>query len=63
MNIGKREARIRRREAAPRKQRGTAIFQHGGRTKEATNASRYINEINRMVRAGDYPISLMPHTN
>jgi hypothetical protein len=25
-------------------------FRHGGRTKEATNASRYINELARLLR-------------
>jgi hypothetical protein len=28
-------------------------FRHGGRTKEATSASRYINELVRLLRSGD----------
>jgi hypothetical protein len=28
-------------------------FRHGGRTKEATSASRYINELARLLRSGD----------
>ncbi len=28
-------------------------FRHGGRTKEATSASRYINELARLVRGLD----------
>ena len=28
-------------------------FRHGGRTKEATRASRYINELVRLSRSGD----------
>ena len=28
-------------------------FRHGGRTKEATDASRYINELARLVRGLD----------
>ena len=28
-------------------------FRHGGRTKEATSASRYINELARLLRNGN----------
>jgi hypothetical protein len=28
-------------------------FRHGGRTKDAADASRYINELARLVRSGD----------
>jgi len=28
-------------------------FLHGGRTKEATSARRYINELARLLRSGD----------
>jgi len=55
--IGGRE-RLWRLSNAWRSRRGTrgkrnGNFRHGGRTKEATNASRYVNELARLVRDGD----------
>ena len=33
--------------------KGSANFRHGGRTKEAIRASRYINELARLLREFD----------
>src|SRR6266849_1687346 len=35
-------------------------FRHGGRTKDANDASRYVNELVRLVRGTDYDVRWPP---